>query len=62
MGILKEICGILFFMLIALSLLYMIVAVAMIPIKQKREEKIRREIADKVADAFMKSLNDKEDN
>lgn len=62
METLKEICGILFFMLIALSLLYMIVAVAMIPIKQKREEKIRREIADKVADAFMKSLNDKEDN
>lgn len=62
METLKEICGILFFMLIALSLLYMIVAVAMIPIKQKREEKIRREIADKVADAFMKSLKDKEDN
>lgn len=61
METLKEICGILFFMLIALSLLYMIVAVAMIPIKQKREEKIRREIADKVADAFMKSLKDKED-
>lgn len=62
METLKEICGILFFMLIALSLLYMIVAVAMIPIKQKREEKIRRELADKVADAFMKSLKDKEDN
>lgn len=62
METLKEICGILFFMLIALSLLYMIVAVAMIPIKQKREEKIRRELANKVADAFMKSLKDKEDN
>ena len=62
METLKEVCGILFFMLIALSLVYMIVAVAMIPIKQKREDKIRRELADKVADAFIKSLEDKEDN
>ena len=62
METLKEVCGILFFMLIALSLVYMIVAVAMIPIKQKREDEIRRELADKVADAFIKSLEDKEDN
>lgn len=61
METLKEICGILFFMLIALSLLYMIVAVAMIPIKQKREEQFRRELAEKAATAFFESVKNKED-